>query len=314
MTLQQTVGVQPAPGLAGMQASNNVFATYNAGTGGLIAGTNAVVGTFGWATSSPADSDGAGAVVNSNGTGLPSGFIYRSLGQGVFKSYLQTSSNLLTAGFPMTLMIAGDWWIVNSGSNFVTTGMKVYANYKDGKATFAATASPTTGASGSTSTIAAGTSSVTGSITGQILTVTVVGSGVLYNGTTLSGTGVTSGTMIVSQISGTTGGVGQYYVSIGEQATNSVTISGTYGLFTAGGTIVSGFTVGDVLSGSSVTSGTYITQLISGTGGAGTYAVTPSGTTGSTAVSSQNNVETKWVATSQGAAGELIKMSSWVNG
>lgn len=55
--------------------------------------------------------------------------------------------------------------------------------------------------------------SVTGSISGTTLTVSAVGSGTLYAGSTLSGTGVTTGTKIVAQVSGTTGGVGVYTVS-----------------------------------------------------------------------------------------------------
>lgn len=55
--------------------------------------------------------------------------------------------------------------------------------------------------------------SVTGSISGTTLTVTAVGSGTLYVGNTLSGTGMTAGTKILNQISGTTGGAGVYTVN-----------------------------------------------------------------------------------------------------
>lgn len=56
--------------------------------------------------------------------------------------------------------------------------------------------------------------SVTASIATNVLTVTVVGSGVLVPGTSVLGTGVTPGTIILSQISGaTTGGVGTYLLN-----------------------------------------------------------------------------------------------------
>jgi len=56
----------------------------------------------------------------------------------------------------------------------------------------------------------------TGSITGTTLTVSVLTSGVIGNGMALSGASVSAGTVIVSQLSGTTGGVGTYQVSLSQ--------------------------------------------------------------------------------------------------
>ncbi len=56
------------------------------------------------------------------------------------------------------------------------------------------------------------------------LSVTAVSSGLLNLGDTLSGTGVTAGTKITSQVAGTTGGVGTYTVS-NAQKVNSTTIT-----------------------------------------------------------------------------------------
>jgi hypothetical protein len=69
------------------------------------------------------------------------------------------------------------------------------------------------------------TASVTASIAAStgIMTVTVVGSGTLYPGANLVGTGVISGTMILSQLTGTTGGIGTYQTS----ATNAVAVGST---------------------------------------------------------------------------------------
>lgn len=55
--------------------------------------------------------------------------------------------------------------------------------------------------------------SVTGSIATTLLTVTAVGSGTLYPGSTIAATGLTLGTVILNQLTGTTGGVGTYTVS-----------------------------------------------------------------------------------------------------
>jgi hypothetical protein len=78
-------------------------------------------------------------------------------------------------------------------------------------------------------------SSVTGSITTTVLTVTAVGSGVLGIGTILSGTGVTSGTYITAQLTstetdGSLGGKGTYTVTPSHASpTGSVTITGAAG-------------------------------------------------------------------------------------
>lgn len=55
--------------------------------------------------------------------------------------------------------------------------------------------------------------SVTASQSGYILTVTAVGSGALAPGQTIAGTSVAANTVIVNQLSGTTGGIGVYAVS-----------------------------------------------------------------------------------------------------
>lgn len=66
--------------------------------------------------------------------------------------------------------------------------------------------------------------SVTASILSTVMTVTVAGSGTLYPGNTINGTGVSVGTVILSQLTGTTGGVGTYLVST-SQTVASTTIT-----------------------------------------------------------------------------------------
>lgn len=64
-------------------------------------------------------------------------------------------------------------------------------------------------------------------ITTTNMTVASVTSGTIYIGQTISGTGVTSGTKIVSQTSGTTGGAGVYVVSISQSVSTGTTITST---------------------------------------------------------------------------------------
>jgi hypothetical protein len=61
---------------------------------------------------------------------------------------------------------------------------------------------------------------------GTVLTVTAVTSGTIYLGMTLTGGAITAGTKVVSQTSGTAGGVGAYVVSASQERT-SLTITGT---------------------------------------------------------------------------------------
>lgn len=313
------VNVAQAPAVAGDFASKNPRASYDAGPFGLVAGPAGVtVGRFGWATA-PLDFNGAPATVANTGYGLPSGFVHREQ-QALITQYLAASGNLIQPGFGMTLMVAGDYWVKNDGSAVAQYGMKAYANFADGKVTFAAAGAPTTGGTSTASTIAAGTSSVTGSIANNILTVTAVSSGTVYAGTTISGTGIATGTQIVSQITPliageSTGGIGRYLVSVGGQSVASTTVSGTYGLLTIGGTVAgTPFQVGQLLAATgSVVAGTSIRALGTGTGGAGTYIVDNNTVVGSQAINSVVNIETKYFCRSSGLAGELVKISSYPN-
>ncbi len=160
---------------------------------------------------------------------------------------------------------------------------------------------------------------MTGSIADDILTVTAVSTGILYPGVTLTGpTGVATGTRIISQITPllttpveTTGGIGRYLLSIGGQTVASGTVVGTYGVLTIG-TATGTFVVGDILTGTGVTAGTQITANLTGTGGtSGTMIVSENTVVSSTTITASTAIETKWVATSSGPNGAIVKISSW---
>ena len=143
------------------------------------------------------------------------------------------------------------------------------------------------------------------------MTVSAVGSGTLYVGGILSGSGVVTGTQILQQISGATGGVGVYEVSIA-QTVASTTISETYGLFTAVSALTGAYAIGDILAGTGgggVTAGTQITALGTGTGGLGTYIVQTTQTVTSSTITSSGAVETNWHVDTFANAGELAKIS-----
>lgn len=299
---QSQVNLQPAPAVAGDFASANPRATVLAGAGQIVAGAAGVtVARFAWLD------DATGTIALNRGIGAPDGFVHREQ-QALITAYLAEVSNLVPQGYPVTLFSAGDFWVTNSGSNAVTRGMKAYANYTTGLVTFAATGSPPAAAA-VTGAIAASTFSVTASVSETTMTVTAVGSGTIVAGATISGTNVVSGTTVVSQLTGTTGGIGTYAVSV-TQTVASTTVSGTYGTLTVSAVASGALAVGQVLSGANVTAGTVITQLGTGTGGTGTYLVSPTQTAASATVNATAGIETKWFAQSIGAAGELIKISS----
>jgi len=113
-----------------------------------------------------------------------------------------------------------------------------------------------------TGTIANPTLSATGtSFTGQI------------SGTTLSVTGtVTGGPLAIGDVlSGTNLVAGTTAITAVNTSTFTATVSGT--TLTVTGSPVGTITVGMVITGTSVTAGSYITALGTGTGGAGTYTL-----------------------------------------
>lgn len=59
---------------------------------------------------------------------------------------------------------------------------------------------------------------------GTVLTVSAVASGIILNGMTISGTGITAGTRIRAQVSGTTGGVGVYTVDTSQDVASTAVL------------------------------------------------------------------------------------------
>ena len=320
MTFQTQVNAVPAPGIAGDFASTNPRHSVIGGPGGLVCGPNGVAcGYFGWLD--PATY----SIVTNSGSGAPNGFVHNAH-QALITNYLGQASLVVPAGFMMgDLFDGGDFWIANNTGSAVVPGLKVYANNTTGAASsFAATGTPSTTGTSTTSDIAPETSSVTASIAipvagatvgpgtvPAIMTVTVVGSGTIYPGTILSGSGVATGTQIVAQLTGTTHGTGTYSVSI-PQTVASTTISGTYGLLTVAGTIAGTFGVGQTVTGSTTAAGTVITALGTGTGGAGTYVVNLTQTVASFAADTNIGTETNFYTASfgNGTAGEVVKITS----
>jgi hypothetical protein len=309
MPFQTQVGVQPAVAVAGDFASSNPRNSVLAGAGGLVAGPNGVtVGRFAWAVA-PLDDVGAPTSVSNTGTGPVTGFVHREQ-QALITTYLAESSMLVPQGFPITLFSTGDFWVKNEGTTTALIGQKAYAAFSNGAANFAATGSPIGGALG-TGTIASTTATFNASITGNVMTVTNVATGTLVIGGLITGgTGVITNTAIVSQLTGSIGGTGTYLLNFGEQTVASALLTETWGLLNVTAITTAGFGVGDVVTGSGVAANTQIVALGTGAGSTGTYIVTPAQNMSSSPIGSNLNVETKWIAMSEGLAGELVKISA----
>ena len=169
---------------------------------------------------------------------------------------------------------------------------------------------------------------LSGTITASGGCMTLAGSnasGIFAVGQTLtvatSGT-FTAGTTIVGIVTGT-GAAGTYLLNqpAATAVSGGVVTASNEMFLTVAGTVTGTFYLNDLLTGAGVAAGTSIIATnaqnanLTGVGGAGTYLTG----TFQTAITAQTigvntGTATKWVASSVGAAGELVKMTSWLNG
>jgi hypothetical protein len=312
MPFPSQVGYNEAPAVVGDFCSANPRWSALSQDGGFVAGPSLFVGRFCWADAA------TNSVLNSMGSGAPAGFVHRHW-QGLVTTFLSETSMQVYPGIQAAAMSGGDFWMLNGGALTTTVGMKVYAKYADGTTAFGPTGTPPSAAVVTGSIAPQATTSVTasiapvtsgvGSLTTGVMTVTAVGSGTIVPGGTISGTGIQAGTTVLNQLTGTTGGIGTYTVSI-PQTVASTTVTQTSGLLTVTAVTSGVLGVGDVLSGTGVTAGTTIAALGTGTGGTGTYVVNTSQTASSTTITATGYYETKWYAMDVGRApGEIVRCS-----
>lgn len=209
---QTTIYNQPAPAVEGDFASANPRASVLAGEQALIADPlGLTVGRFAWVS---------GTAARNFGTGMPNGFVHREL-QAAITAWLGQSTMLIPGGLPVTLMNEGDFWV--RCGNASSIGQKAFADLGDGTVQAANAGATVNGAV------------VTGAIAGTTLTVSAVTSGSLVGGNSITGTNVLTGTQVVSQLSGTAGGIGTYSVN------QSQTVAST--TLTAGAAVETNFVI-----------------------------------------------------------------------
>lgn len=299
---QKSVNLNNPLAVEGDFASANPRATVLAGEGGLVAGPLGVtVGRFAWVAA-----DGKTVTNSAQGALGPAGFVHRQEGAALITAFLGEASNLIPAGFPVTLHDAGDFFAIAKGQAALI-GSTVYANYEDGSVYIgAAPAGKTaTGSIGATFT-------ATG--TGTSLAVTSV-TGLISIGDTIAGTGVPAGTTIVAQVSGTTGGAGTYTTSVATTA-SAATVTSFGNVLNVSAVATGVLGVGDAVTGTGVPANATIASQVSGAaGGIGVYTLNIPATAyaASTALTVAGGVLTKFVAKSVAAVGELTKISTWGN-
>jgi hypothetical protein len=131
----------------------------------------------------------------------------------------------------------------------------------------------------------------TGTGSGTNLTVTPV-SGVIHPGSastaSITGTGVPNSTYIVSQTSGTAGGAG-VYVTNNPTTSSGASMTATSTTMDVTGTTSGMLAVGQNDSGIGIANGTVLSALIGGTGGVGTYTISPAQYAPSTNVTAFGN-------------------------
>ncbi len=197
MSFQKSVSFFPAYYLPGDFVSTNprqlaVGSIYNTEAGStfnyLAPAGGIQVGTF--VSFDPA----TGAVSQNPSTYSKIGFVPRTW-MAVIADYLGESSYTIPQGLPLNLVVKGADMASQVWPANVAADSEVWAENLTGM--------PTTG-----------NTSITGSISGTTLTVTAIAAGALVVNGALAG--AAAGTVILSQVDGTPGGVGTYAVNISQ--------------------------------------------------------------------------------------------------
>jgi hypothetical protein len=218
--------------------------------------------------------------------------------------YLQAAGMLIPPGFPVTLMVAGDFIDLIAGGTAAVRGSACYARFADG-ALFIGSAP-----SGATATGSIG-STFTATGTGTSLVVTAV-TGLISIGDTIAGTGVPAGTTILAQVSGTPGGAGTYTTSVATTASAATVTS--FGNVLDVTAVTGTLAIGDAITGTGIPTGATLASQVSGaTGGVGVYTLDIPATAyaASTALTVVAGIVTNFVAQTTANVGQLVQISTW---
>ncbi|MHB1952462.1 MAG: gp53 minor capsid family protein [Sulfobacillus sp.] len=301
-SFQRTVNLFNPIGVEGDFASRNPRATALTPNGGaFVAGPNGVlIGNFAWIASD-------GFTVNSYATGAvpPTGYVHRDQ-QGLLTEYLQAAGMLIPPGFPVTIMVAGDFLDLIAGGTAAVAGSQCYARYADG-ALF--TGSAPAGATGTGSIGSTSTAAISSTTSVALSAVT----GLISDGDTIAGTGIPAGTTILSGATANNGGAGTYVLSAAVDITVSETVT-TFGNVLDVTAVTGTFAVGDAVTGTGIPANATLASQVSGAiGGVGVYTLDIPATAyaASTALTIVGGILTPFVAKSAANVGQLVQISTW---
>ena len=300
MGFQTAVNIQPGVAVAGDFAGTNPRATVQAGPGLLVSPSGGLlVGAFAFVNPS------TGAVQSTPSAGYIIGFVHRE-NQGIIVNFLADSTSLVQSGFPITLFNQGDFWVRLNGGG--TRGQTIYADGTNGTAIAAASAPV---AASITATIGT-TADIAASATAGVMTVSGAASvGVISVGDVLTGTGVPTGTTVVSLGTGT-GGTGTYNVAVPGSST-AVAFGAATNVQSSVSSVMDvtavgsgSLTPGQVLNGTGITgTGLAIASQLTGTAGStGTYGLSvPFAHVASETVTVAAGTQTQWKCAGAGSNG-----------
>ena len=289
-----------------------------AATIGMTAYANFNDGSVSFGTSAPTSgSCTAGTVVR---------IISASTGAAVPATAPSMTASISGTTLTVTAVAAGT--VVGVGQ--VLSGGSSTVGYVDANTTITGYGTGTGGAGTYTLNISGNVASTTITASGGCMTLTggnTSGVFAVGMGLTVSASGTfTAGTVITALVSATAGGAGTYLLN--QPAATAVT-AGTVQASTASFMTVDVSSTGSwklndlITGGSNIPASAPFSYIIatgaenanlSGLGGAGTYLVSVGYTFSSGTITVDTGVATKWVASSAGAVGELVKMTSWLNG
>jgi hypothetical protein len=251
--------------------------------------------------------------------------VYVSYSDGSVANSLQTGAAYTASiGGVVTAAIGASFTATGSGTNLTTSAQTGYLSPADIVAgvgiplgtTIVSQTSGTPGAAGVYVTSVATTAAAAAcTSTSKVLVVSAITSGTVRPTDAVSGGTIIANTVVTAQLSGTTGGIGNYSLSGAAQSSASGAVTALSSVLTVSAITSGVLAIGQLIAGAGVTANSIITGLLTGAGGTGTYTLSQTSTVVSESMTTVAGVlSTKWRFMSAAAVGELAKISTTLFG
>lgn len=219
--------------------------------------------------------------------------------QGLITAFLADNTQVVPGGFMVVGFDGGDFWARFNGA--ISSGGTVYADETTGNpvASASTTATASAGFTGTASLVGASV----------VMTVVTQTAGVLNVGDALTGTGIPAGTTVASFGTYTkAAGTGTVNMSAAASATEAAEAVTSTSLFINATALLTGsLNVGDVITGTGVTSGTTITSTPAPESALPlSYGISVAQNFASTTVTGPVAISTGFTARSNGLQGDIV--------